>query len=186
MLNVAVLMGRLVADPELRTTPNGISVTSFTVAVERDYVTSGQQRQADFIDVVAWRKTAEFISKYFHKGSMIAVQGSIQTRMYEDKNGNKRKAVEIVADSVSFTGSKAETGTGNYGNNNNNYGGGYGDNGGYNNNGYNNNSYGNNSYNNNNNSYQRSSQPSAAPIYSSGSDNDFQDMSDMRDDDLPF
>ncbi len=184
MLNVAVIMGRLVADPELRTTPNGISVTSFTVAVERDYVTSGQQRQADFIDVVAWRKTAEFVSKYFHKGSMIAIQGSIQTRMYEDKNGNKRKAVEIVADSVSFTGSKSESGTGNFGNNNNNnYGGGYGDNGGYNNsygNGYGNN----NSYNNN--SYQHSSQPSAAPIYSSGSDNDFQDMSDMRDDDLPF
>ncbi len=179
MLNVAVLMGRLVADPELRTTPNGISVTSFTVAVERDYVSSGQQRQADFIDVVAWRKTAEFVTKYFHKGSMIAIQGSIQTRSYEDKNGNKRKAVEILAESVSFTGSKAESGTGNYGNNN--YGGGYGDNGGYNNN----NSYGNNSYNNNN-SYQRSSQPSNAPIYSSGSDNDFQDMSDMRDDDLPF
>lgn len=180
MLNVAVLMGRLVADPELRTTPNGISVTSFTVAVERDYVSSGQQRQTDFIDVVAWRKTAEFVTKYFHKGSMIAIQGSIQTRTYEDKNGNKRKAVEVLAESVSFTGSKADAGTGNYANNNNNYGGGYSDNGSY-----NNNSYGNNSYNNNN-SYQHSSQPSNAPIYSSGSDNDFQDMSDMRDDDLPF
>ncbi len=183
MLNVAVLMGRLVADPELRTTPNGVSVTSFTIAVDRDYVTAGQQRQADFIDVVAWRKTAEFIAKYFHKGSMIAVQGSIQTRSYDDKNGVRRKAVEVVADTVSFTGSKSDSNTGNY--NTGNYSGGYNNNSGYNNNGYqNNNSYNNNSYNNN--SYQNSSQPSTSPIYSSGSDNDFQDMSDLRDDDLPF
>ena len=106
MLNNAVIMGRLVADPELRTTGNGISVTSFTVAVDRRFVRQGEERQADFIDIIAWRQTAEFVSKYFRKGSMIAVQGSIQTRMYEDKNGNKRKAVEIVADNVSFCGSK--------------------------------------------------------------------------------
>ena len=105
-------MGRLVADPELRTTGSGISVTSFTVAVDRRFVRQGEERQADFIDVIAWRQTAEFVSKYFRKGSMIAVQGSIQTRMYEDKNGNKRKAVEIVADNASFCGSKAESGTG--------------------------------------------------------------------------
>ena len=117
MLNNAVIMGRLVADPELRTTGSGISVTSFTVAVDRRFVRQGEERQADFIDIIAWRQTAEFVSKYFRKGSMIAVQGSIQTRMYEDKNGNKRKAVEIVADNASFCGSKAESGTGSYGRN---------------------------------------------------------------------
>jgi single-strand DNA-binding protein len=110
MLNCAVIMGRLVADPELRTTTSGISVISFRVAVDRNFVRQGEERQADFIDVVAWRQTAEFVSRYFRKGSMIAVQGSIQTRNYEDRNGNKRTAVEIVADSVHFCGSKAETG----------------------------------------------------------------------------
>ena len=114
MINNAVIMGRLVADPELRTTGNGISVTSFTVAVDRRFVRQGEERQADFIDIIAWRQTAEFVSKYFRKGSMIAVQGSIQTRMYEDKSGNKRKAVEIVADNASFCGSKAESGTGGF------------------------------------------------------------------------
>ncbi len=112
MLNCAVIMGRLTADPELRTTTSGVSVTSFSVAVDRSYQKAGAERQTDFINVVAWRQTAEFVSRYFHKGSMIAVQGSIQTRSYEDKNGNKRTAVEIVADNVSFCGSKAETGTG--------------------------------------------------------------------------
>ena len=111
MLNCAVIMGRLVADPELRTTTSGISVISFRVAVDRNFVRQGEERQADFIDVVAWRQTAEFVSRYFRKGSMIAVQGSIQTRNYEDRNGNKRTAVEIVADNVSFCGSKAESGT---------------------------------------------------------------------------
>ena len=100
MLNCAVIMGRLVADPELRTTPNGISVTSFCVAVDRSFVKAGEERKADFINVVAWRQTADFVTRYFHKGSMIAVQGSIQTRSYEDKNGNKRTAVEIVADAA--------------------------------------------------------------------------------------
>ena len=111
MLNCAVLMGRLVGDPELRTTTNGTSVTSFRIAVDRNFVRQGEERQADFIDIVAWRQTAEFVTRYFHKGSMIAVQGSIQTRNYEDKNGNKRTAVEVVADNVSFCGSKAESGT---------------------------------------------------------------------------
>ncbi len=110
MLNYAIIMGRLVADPELRQTQTGISVTSFTVAVERAFVKQGEERQADFIDVVAWRQTAEFITRYFQKGSMIAIHGSIQTSSYEDKNGNKRKRVEIIADSVSFCGSKSEGG----------------------------------------------------------------------------
>ena len=109
MLNVAVLMGRLVADPELRQTPSGLSVTTFRIAVDRNYAKAGQERQADFIDIVAWRQTAEFVCKYFRKGSMIAVQGSIQTRSYEDKNGNKRTAFEVVADNVSFTGSRSES-----------------------------------------------------------------------------
>jgi len=110
MLNVAVIMGRLVADPELRHTASDIAVTSFRVAVDRSFVRQGEERQADFIDVVAWRSTAEFVCKYFTKGSMIAVNGSIQTRNYEDRQGNKRTAVEIVADNVSFCGSKRESG----------------------------------------------------------------------------
>ena len=106
MLNNAVIMGRLVAQPELRTTGSGTSVTSFTVAVDRRFNKQGEEKQADFIDIIAWRNTAEFVCKYFSKGQMIAVQGYIQTRLYEDKDGNKRKAVEIVADNVSFCGSK--------------------------------------------------------------------------------
>lgn len=106
MLNCAIIMGRITADPELRKTPNGTSVTSFNVAVERSFVRAGEERQTDFIHVVAWQKTAEFITKYFSKGWMIAVQGSIQTRNYEDKKGNKQTAVELVADNVSFCGSK--------------------------------------------------------------------------------
>lgn len=112
MINNAVIMGRLTADPELRTTGNGIGVCGFTVAVDRNYRPEGEERQTDFINVVAWRKTADFVSRYFRKGQMIAVQGSIQTRNYEDRNGNKRTAVEIVADNISFCGSKAETGAG--------------------------------------------------------------------------
>jgi single-strand DNA-binding protein len=106
MLNVAVLMGRLVADPELRHTSNEVAVTSITLAVDRDYAPKGQNRQADFIDIVAWRNTAEFVCKYFNKGQLVAVQGAIQTRSYTDKDGNKRKAFEIVADSVHFAESK--------------------------------------------------------------------------------
>ncbi len=110
MLNMVALLGRLVADPELRHTPQGISVTTFTIAVNRSYVKQGQERQADFIDIVAWRNTAEFVCKYFKKGQMMAVNGSIQTRSYEDKEGKKRKAFEIVADNVYFTDSKNPTG----------------------------------------------------------------------------
>lgn len=102
MINCAVLMGRLVCDPELKTTQSGTSVTSFRIAVDRNT----KDKDADFIDIVAWRQTAEFVTRYFHKGSMIAVQGSIQTRNYEDKNGNKRTAFEVVANHVSFCGAK--------------------------------------------------------------------------------
>ena len=114
MINSVVLMGRLVATPELRNTQTGRSVTSFRIAVDRGYVKAGEQRQADFIDCVAWATTAEFITRFFQKGSMIAVTGSIQTRSYEDKNGNKRTAVEVLVNQASFCGSKAETGTGSY------------------------------------------------------------------------
>ena len=110
MLNVIALMGRLVADPELRHTPQGVSVTTFTIAVDRSFVRQGEERQADFIDIVAWRSSAEFVCKYFQKGSLIAVNGSIQTRTYQDKNGNNRKAFEIVADNVHFAGSKGGSG----------------------------------------------------------------------------
>ena len=101
MLNCAVIMGRLTATPELRTTGTGISVTSFTVAVDRNFAKPGEERQTDFINVVAWRGTADFVTRFFQKGQMIAVQGAIQTRNYEDKNGNKRTAFEIVADNDS-------------------------------------------------------------------------------------
>jgi single-strand DNA-binding protein len=111
MINNAVIMGRICEDLELRTTASGTSVTSFTVAVDRRFQKQGEEKQTDFLTVVCWKSTADFVCRYFHKGSMIAVQGSIQTRNYEDKNGNKRTAVEIVADNVSFCGSKAENGT---------------------------------------------------------------------------
>ena len=107
MLNSVIIMGRLTADPELRTTTNGLSVTSFTVAVDRNYK-SGDERQTDFINCVAWRQTADFVTRFFKKGQMIAVQGSLQVRNYEDKNGNKRTAYDVVADNVSFCGSKSE------------------------------------------------------------------------------
>ncbi|HEX3026909.1 MAG TPA: single-stranded DNA-binding protein [Clostridia bacterium] len=102
MLNVAVLMGRLTADPELRHTSSDIPVTSFTMAVDRGYVKAGAERQTDFIDIVCWRGTAEFVSRYFHKGMMVAVEGSIQTRSYTDSQNIKRKAFEIVANNVHF------------------------------------------------------------------------------------
>ena len=111
MLNCVTLMGRLVADPELRTTGTGKSVATFRIAVERSFQKAGEQRQADFITIVAWENTANFVCRYFSKGSMIAVQGSIQTRQYEDNSGAKRTAFEVLAREVSFCGSKAETGT---------------------------------------------------------------------------
>ena len=106
MLNTVILMGRMTADPELKKTPSGVSVTTFTVAVNRSYVKHGEERQSDFIECVAWRNTADFICKYFRKGQMIAVQGSIQTRSYQDKQGNKRKAVEVLVDKADFCGDK--------------------------------------------------------------------------------
>lgn len=108
-LNKVVLAGRMTADPELKQTPSGVSVLSFSIAVNRNYVPKGSEqgeRQADFINVVAWRQTAEFISKYFRKGSAICVTGTIQTRTWNDNNGNKRYATEVVADEAMFVESR--------------------------------------------------------------------------------
>ena len=138
MFNLVVLTGRLTADPELKTTPNGISVTTFSIAVDRRY-RSGEERQTDFINIVAWRQSAEFITKYFKKGSLIGIEGSIQTRRYQDKNGNNRTAFEVVANNVQFVESK------------------------------------------------RDSAPSGEPASFSNADvNDFADLGDASDDDLPF
>jgi len=111
MLNVVAIMGRLVANPELRTTQNGTNVTSFRIACDRNYARAGEQRQADFLDVVAWRQQAEFVCRYFQKGSLIAIEGSLQTRQYQDKNGNNRTAVEIVANNINFAGPKSSNQT---------------------------------------------------------------------------
>lgn len=110
MLNVVVLTGRLVADPELRHTASDLAVTTFTIAVNRRYARAGEERQTDFIDIVAWRSNAEFVCKYFQKGSLIAIEGSIQTRTYQDKDGKNRKVFEVVANNVQFAESKREGG----------------------------------------------------------------------------
>ena len=110
MLNMVVLMGRLVADPELRYTPSNVAVTRFRIAVERSFAQGGE-RKADFIDIQAWRQTAEFVCKYFRKGSLIAVDGEIRTDTYTDKDGNKRNVFEVQANHVHFTGEKSGSGT---------------------------------------------------------------------------
>ena len=172
MLNRVVLMGRLVSDPELKTTASGISVTSFRIAVDRSYVKQGEERKADFIDIVCWRQTAEFVCRYFGKGSMIAVEGQLQTRTYQAKDGSNRYVTEVVADNVSFTGERRDQNRDGYGS-------------------YGNQSYGGSSYGNQGfaapaqPAYQAPMAPaSAQPSYQSGSAADFQDM--PLDDDLPF
>ena len=110
MLNNVVLMGRLCQTPELKSTQSGTEVTSFALAVERSYCKQGEERQADFIDCVAWRNTASFITRYFEKGSMIAITGEIQTRTYQDKNGNNRKVTEVLVNQASFCGGNKESG----------------------------------------------------------------------------
>lgn len=113
-MNVVCLMGRLVADPELKQTPTGVSVCSFRIAVDRTYQAKGQERQADFINLVAWRQTAEFVCRFFRKGSRIAVTGSLQSRQYTDQSGNKRTAYEVVCDNVSFVDPKSANPGGGY------------------------------------------------------------------------
>ena len=175
MLNHIVIMGRLTRDPELRRTGSGIAVASFTVAVDRDFGNrESGEKETDFIDCVAWRQTGEFVSKYFTKGSMIVVSGRLQIRSWNDKDGNKRRTAEVVADNVYFGDSKRDNdGGSSYGGNT--YGG---------------NAYGGNSYGNNNN-YGGNSYGSPAPSYggysapASAPASDFA-MLDDNDAQLPF
>lgn len=109
MLNNVVIMGRLTRDPELRRTQSGTAVTSFTMAVDRDFKSQSGEKETDFIDVVAWRNTGEFAAKYLAKGRMVAVEGRIQVRDWQDKDGNRRKSVEVVADNVYFADSKRDS-----------------------------------------------------------------------------
>ena len=116
MLNHIVIMGRLVRDPELRTTQSGISVTSFTLAVDRDFKSrDSSEKNTDFIDVVAWRQTAEFVCKYFTKGRMAVAEGRLQIREWKDRDGNNRRSAEVVADNVYFGDSKRDSGGDSYG-----------------------------------------------------------------------
>ena len=114
MLNKVIIMGRLARDPELRRTQSGVSVTSFRIACDRDFKSQSGEKETDWIDVVAWRNTAEFVSKYFTKGRMAIVEGRLQTRDWTDKDGNKRTAVEVVADNVYFGDSKRDGQSGGY------------------------------------------------------------------------
>ena len=159
MLNVVAIMGRLAADPQLRQTTTGKNVASFRIACDRGRRDANGQSQADWLDVVAWDRTAEFVCKYFQKGSLIAIDGRLQSRQYQDKNGNNRTAVEVVANNISFAGPKSS-----------NQGGGA-------------------SYQNSAPAYQnaapaRPAAVEAAPSYSAGSADDFAVIDDS--DDLPF
>ena len=174
MLNHIVIMGRLTRDPELRRTGTGTAVASFTVAVDRDFGgREGGEKETDFIDCVAWRQTGEFVSKYFTKGRMIVVSGRLQIRSWTDKDGNKRRTAEVVADNVYFGDSKRDNDSGSsYGGNTyggNNYGSSYG----------NNNYGGGNAYNAPAPSYGGYNAPAAAPA---------SDFAMLEDDDaqLPF
>ena len=160
MLNVVAIMGRLAADPQLRQTTTGKNVASFRIACDRGRRDANGQSQADWLDVVAWDRTAEFVCKYFQKGSLIAIDGRLQSRSYQDKNGNNRTAVEVVANNINFAGSK-----------NSNAGGGA------------------NYQNNSAPAYQnaapaRPAAVEAAPSYSAGNADDFAVIDDS--DDLPF
>ena len=171
MLNHIVIMGRLARDPELRHTQSGTPVASFTLAVDRDFKDKNTgERQTDWIDVVAWRQTGEFVSRYFSKGRMAVVEGRLQIREWTDKEGNRRTTAEVVADNVYFGDSKRDGDGGNYGNNS------YGDRGG---------SYGGGSYGGG--SYGGRPAPSAPPAdygVPSGGDQ-FSELAD-DDGDLPF
>ena len=112
MLNHIIIMGRLTRDPELRRTGSGVAVASFTLAVDRDFTGKDKEKETDFIDCVAWRNTGEFVSKYFTKGRMACVSGSLQMRDWTDKDGNKRRQAEVIADNVYFADSKNVTDNG--------------------------------------------------------------------------
>ena len=114
MLNKIFIMGRLTRDPELRRTQSGTPVTSFSLAVDRDFKSQSGEKETDFIDVVAWRSTAEFVSKYFTKGRMAVVEGRLQIRDWQDKGGNKRRNAEVIADNVYFGDSRSDNAPGSY------------------------------------------------------------------------
>ena len=178
MLNHITIMGRLTRDPELRRTGSGIAVASFTVAVDRDFSPKdGGEKETDFIDCVAWRQTGEFVSKYFTKGRMAVVSGRLQIRSWTDKDGNKRRTAEVVADNVYFGDSRRDNDNGG-----NAYGG---------NNTYGGNAYGGNSYGNSNN-YGSNAYNAPAPSYGGYSapaaNNPANDFAMLDDDDaqLPF
>ncbi|MBS5733104.1 MAG: single-stranded DNA-binding protein [Clostridiales bacterium] len=107
-LNKVILIGHLTADPELKQTQSGIAVTSFSIGVTRRFARNGEQPTSDFINIVAWRQQAEFVTKYFHKGNAICIVGSLQTRNYVDQQGNKRYVTEVVADEISFVEKKSD------------------------------------------------------------------------------
>ena len=110
MFNKVIMMGRIVNDPELKTTPNGVNTCSFRIAVDRRFQQKGEEKKSDFFNVVAWRQQAEFVTNYFGKGRMILVEGELQTRAYTDKNGNQATWYEIAADRLSFTGESRQGG----------------------------------------------------------------------------
>jgi len=170
MLNHITLMGRMACDPELRRTGSGVAVASFTVAVDRDFAEKNEEKETDFIDCVAWRQTGEFVSKYFTKGRMIVVSGRLQIRSWTDKDGNKRRTAEVVADNVYFGDSKRDNDNGGNAYGGNTYGG----------NSYGNNNYGGNAYNAPAPSYGGYSAPAA--------NNPANDFAMLDDDDaqLPF
>lgn len=112
MYNRVIMMGRIASDPELKTTPQGVNVCSFRIAVDRRYQTKGEDRKSDFFNVVAWRRQGEFVAKYFGKGKMILVEGELTTRQYTDKNGDPATWYEINAERVSFTGERHDGSTG--------------------------------------------------------------------------
>jgi len=204
MFNKVILMGRICHDLELKTTPSGFSVLSFRIAVDRNYQVKGEDRKADFFSVVAWRSTAEFVSKYFGKGRMIMVDGELQTRQYVDKNGQNQNIVEVVANSIHFTGDKPpqsqQGGGSGFGGGGGNSSGGYssgGSGGGY--NGGSNYSGGSNSgggfgggYSGGGNNFSHPAESSnSVPILSSGSPNDFipaggGSSAPAEEDDYPF
>ena len=172
MLNHIVLMGRLTRDPELRRTGSGIPVASFSLAVDRDFGSNREtgEKETDFIDIVAWRSTAEFVSKYFTKGRMAVVSGRLQIRSWQDKDGNKRRSAEVVADNVYFGDSKRDGGF----DQSNSYGGGSYNQSSYSHGGYNQGGY-------NQGSYNAPAQAAPAPAPTS-------DFAMLEDDDseLPF
>ncbi|MGN0622808.1 MAG: single-stranded DNA-binding protein [Oscillospiraceae bacterium] len=175
MLNRVILMGRITQDLEMRQTPNGNNVLTFNVAVDRSFAKQGEDRQTDFITCVAWGQRAEFINRYFSKGRMIAIEGSLRTRTYDDKNGSRHYVTEVYVDNTSFTGEPKQQSQGSYQNSYNS---------GYQNNNYQQNNYQqNNSYSNN---QPQQNNYNNAPANDSLNIGDLDDFEVLSDDGVPF